>query len=291
MSADDAYHDPATRARRGEYPLSRLQRWEIALLYAPAFRAHLRTLRWQASQAARKMVEFRLSEQPPQQRPVPFFSPQRVRPPSLLDNAELKKQQLKINVNLLLGAKQPLPASAVPNTAAASTAQQQPQQHSVDEVGVDVDSLYARMLGFTEDLITRLPEASDKARAFDLSAKHPDDHTKTRRAPAARVHATRQKKSRPALFAEMGPESAESICSALAAASNNSPVLRPSQQPSRPRKKPTASGSVRRRRARLHHRSSNSSLNNASGAGGGVSSEAAPTELTATMQSLHLKQP
>ncbi|KAJ2618516.1 hypothetical protein H4R22_005516, partial [Coemansia sp. RSA 1290] len=276
MSADDAYHDPATRSRRGEYPLSRLQRWEIALLYAPAFRAHLRTLRWQASQAAHKMVEFRLSGQPPQQRPVPFFSPQRVRPPSLLENAELKKQQLKINVNLLLGAKQPVPTS-VPASAA-------PQQLNVDEVGVDLDSLYARMLGFTEDLVTRLPDSSDKARAVDAAAKHPDD-TKTRRAPAARVHAARHKKSRPALF-EVGPESAESICSALAAASNNSPAVR--AQPSRPRKKPTASGSVRRRRARLHHRSSNSSLN--ASAGAAAASSEAP-ELTATMQSLQLKQP
>ncbi|KAJ2455693.1 hypothetical protein EV183_000540 [Coemansia sp. RSA 2336] len=278
MSADDAYHDPATRSQRGEYPLSRLQRWEIALLYAPAFRAHLRTLRWQAAQAARKMVEFRLSEQPPQQRPVPFFSPQRVRPPSVLDNAELKKQQLKINVNLLLGAKQPVPASTVPAAAAPQ------QQLNVDEVGVDLDSLYARMLGFTEDLVGRLPDSSEKARALEAAAKHPDD-VKTRRAPVARVHATRHKKSRPALF-EVGPESAESICSALAAASNNnSPAVR--AQPSRPRKKPTASGSVRRRRARLHHRSSNSSLN-ASGTSA-VSSEA--PELTATMQSLQLKQP
>ncbi|KAJ2242148.1 hypothetical protein GGH98_005449, partial [Coemansia sp. RSA 454] len=111
MLPDLAYHDPATRARLAEYPLYRLQRWEISLLYSPAFRSHLRQLRRQAWLMARKATEFRLydhtrSEAEPlvQQRPVPHFSPQRVRPPQMLENTEIKKKQLQINVDLLLGS-------------------------------------------------------------------------------------------------------------------------------------------------------------------------------------------
>ncbi|KAJ2770490.1 hypothetical protein IWQ56_002146, partial [Coemansia nantahalensis] len=177
MLPDLAYHDPATRERLSEYPLYRLQRWEITLLYSPAFRGHLRALRRQALLTARKIVEFRLCDQSHKvilsesegtgKRPVPFFSPQKVRPPQLLDNADLKKKQLQINVGLLLGGRCPaalLPSSPKASSSAGSAPASSTAAKSadnalqpIDEVGVNLDSLYARMLGFTEDLAGPLP--------------------------------------------------------------------------------------------------------------------------------------
>ncbi|KAJ2470582.1 hypothetical protein EV174_006090, partial [Coemansia sp. RSA 2320] len=188
---DVAYHDPATRGRLFEYPLYRLQRWEISLLYSPAFRTHLRRLRKQAERMARKLDEFKLCDQARTDislsgtgsRPVPFFSPQRVKPPASLDNQEIKKKQLQINVDLLLGNNRrvakpsvastmpslvsfatdgsaiPSSSSSLPAAAAAlaisavGTEAGKSTCRPVDEVGVDFDSLFARMLGFTEDLV------------------------------------------------------------------------------------------------------------------------------------------
>ncbi|KAJ2354281.1 hypothetical protein GGF43_003290, partial [Coemansia sp. RSA 2618] len=153
---DLAYHDPATRARLAEYPLYRLQRWEITLLYSAAFRGHLRQLRRQAWLMARKATEFRLCDQAraevsaeTQQRPVPHFSPQRVRAPQLLENAEIKKKQLQINMDLLLGGSTSAAAAARMTSArgAAGRHGHPAAQQALDEVGVDIDSLFARMLG------------------------------------------------------------------------------------------------------------------------------------------------
>ncbi|KAJ2909645.1 hypothetical protein GGI21_001673, partial [Coemansia aciculifera] len=183
---DLAYHDPETRHRLSEYPMYRLQRWEIILLYSPVFRSHLRRLRKQAERMARKDGDFRLCDQSrldisqngTGSRPVPFFSPQRVKPPVFLDNQEIKKKQLQINVGLLLGNSRRLPATATsssssassssssssaasaaspPSSSAATTASNAASGNAtslpIDEVGVDIDSLFARMLGFTEDLV------------------------------------------------------------------------------------------------------------------------------------------
>ncbi|KAJ2351575.1 hypothetical protein GGH92_001749, partial [Coemansia sp. RSA 2673] len=177
LMPDMAYHDPETRHRRSEYPTYRLQRWEITLLYSPAFRAHLRRLRKQAERMARKPDEFRLCDQSRADisqsgtgsRPVPFFSPQKVKPPVSLDNQEIKKKQLQINVGLLLGNNRRLAVPATPSSssssatasssssaaaaATANTASDKSASPPIDEVGVDLDSLFARMLGFTEDLV------------------------------------------------------------------------------------------------------------------------------------------
>ncbi|KAJ1903005.1 hypothetical protein LPJ81_003298, partial [Coemansia sp. IMI 209127] len=105
---DLPYHNPATRERLCEYPLYRLQRWEIALLYSPSFQTHLRRLRSQALTMVDEINEFRLCDQSRTEiissrsgnggkRPVPFFSPQKVKAPILFENVELKKRQLQIN--------------------------------------------------------------------------------------------------------------------------------------------------------------------------------------------------
>ncbi|KAJ2864261.1 hypothetical protein GGH94_003039 [Coemansia aciculifera] len=181
LMPDMAYHDPETRHRLSEYPTYRLQRWEITLLYSPAFRAHLRRLRKQAERMARKPDEFRLCDQSRADisqsgtgiRPVPFFSPQKVKPPVSLDNQEIKKKQLQINVGLLLGNNRRLAVPATSSSssssatasssssaaatataiAAASAVSGKSASPPIDEVGVDLDSLFARMLGFTEDLV------------------------------------------------------------------------------------------------------------------------------------------
>ncbi|KAJ2159174.1 hypothetical protein GGF46_003221 [Coemansia sp. RSA 552] len=171
---DQAYHDPATRARLSEYPLYRLQRWEISLLYLSSFRLHLRALRKQASLMTQEIIEFRLEDQSQsataadrnkrkQQRPVPFFSPQKVKPPQLLDNSEIKERQLQINVDLLLGNGKRAAAGPSSMSAGARGAVGRDKSggrsqavHAIDEVGVNIDSLYARMLGFTEDLVEPL---------------------------------------------------------------------------------------------------------------------------------------
>ncbi|KAJ2747675.1 hypothetical protein GGI20_000324 [Coemansia sp. BCRC 34301] len=188
LMPDQAYHDPETRHRLSEYPMYRLQRWEITLLYSSAFRSHLRRLRKQAERVARRADDFRLcdqsrvdiSQQGSGSRPVPFFSPQKVKPPLSFDNQEIKKRQLQINVGLLLGNNRRLAvpvassssssssssvaassssSSAATATAvgaaanAASTAGGKSVSLPIDEVGVDFDSLFARMLGFTEDLV------------------------------------------------------------------------------------------------------------------------------------------
>ncbi|KAJ1812911.1 hypothetical protein LPJ75_003424, partial [Coemansia sp. RSA 2598] len=102
---DLAYHTPETRERLCEYPMYRLQRWEITLLYSPGFRSHLRTLREQAFNTTRKMDEFRLCDQSRNviangsnsRRPIPYFSPQKIKAPVAFDNKEIKKKQLQIN--------------------------------------------------------------------------------------------------------------------------------------------------------------------------------------------------
>ncbi|KAJ2508331.1 hypothetical protein IWW47_000672, partial [Coemansia sp. RSA 2052] len=181
---DLAYHDPETRHRLSEYPMYRLQRWEITLLYSPAFRSHLRRLRKQAERMARKSDDFRLCDQSrvdisqygTGSRPVPFFSPQKVKPPVFLDNQEIKKKQLQINVGLLLGSNRRLavPAASSSSSSSSSAAAAAASASSaeggkgtslpIDEVGVDLDSLFARMLGFTEDLVELPPcVASDEA--------------------------------------------------------------------------------------------------------------------------------
>ncbi|KAJ1857018.1 hypothetical protein LPJ76_002058 [Coemansia sp. RSA 638] len=275
MLPDLAYHDPATRARLAEYPLYRLQRWEISLLYSPAFRSHLRQLRRQAWLMARKATEFRLYDQtrseaeaPAQQRPVPHFSPQRVRAPQMLENTEIKKKQLQINVDLLLGSSS---AAAVGVTARA--AERGPTE-TLDEVGVDVDSLFARMLGFTEDLTER-PVAARGGKANDGTRRS----NKMRRAEFGR--GARRKKTRSGaalLLDELGTESAEAIM-ALAGSSALAGSARHVPPPRSRKKAATASGSVRRRRARLNHRSSSSNLN--------ASDSSA---LTGSLQSLDLEQ-
>ncbi|KAJ2557029.1 hypothetical protein EV175_001602, partial [Coemansia sp. RSA 1933] len=174
---DLPYHDPETREKLGEYPLYRLQRWEIALLYSSSFQTHLYRLRSQASTMVDEINEFRLCDQSRTEiissksknggkRPVPFFSPQKVKAPVLFDNVELKRRQLQINVGLLLGnsTKQNSNASS-PSFRSSGHAERKKLESSngvdnadcvdyrIDEFGVDLDSLYARMLGFTEDLV------------------------------------------------------------------------------------------------------------------------------------------
>ncbi|KAJ1818826.1 hypothetical protein LPJ60_004112 [Coemansia sp. RSA 2675] len=189
---DMAYHDPETRHRLSEYPTYRLQRWEITLLYSPAFRSHLGRLRKQAECMARKPGEFRLCDQSRSDisqsgtgsRPVPFFSPMKVKPPVSLDNLEIKKKQLQINVGLLLGKNRPLAVPATPSSsssapasssssaaaiAAASAASGKSPLPPIDEVGVDLDSLFARMLGFTADL-AELPLCASSDEAASLKA-------------------------------------------------------------------------------------------------------------------------
>ncbi|KAJ1944644.1 hypothetical protein GGF37_002096, partial [Kickxella alabastrina] len=183
MLPDLAYHDPKTRQRLSEYPAYRLQRWEITLLYSPHFHAHLRRLREQALSMTHKSDEFRLCDQTRlaitsggAQRPVPFFSPQKVKPPVALDNKEIKKKQLEINVGLLLGnpskrvdtspSSSSSQASSSSTAASASTSKSPSDGRAktsvraavqINEGGVDIDSLFARMLGFTEDLVVELP--------------------------------------------------------------------------------------------------------------------------------------
>ncbi|KAJ2884798.1 hypothetical protein FB639_001897, partial [Coemansia asiatica] len=178
---DLAYHTPETRQRLCEYPMYRLQRWEITLLYSPVFRTHLRTLREQALDTARKLDEFRLCDQSRNviadgsnsRRPIPYFSPQRIKAPVAFDNNEIKKRQLQINVGLLLGnnSKPSSSSAASSPLSSASEACRDSQKATgsgklsnsftdgalnIDEEGVDMDSLYARMLGFTEDLVDEL---------------------------------------------------------------------------------------------------------------------------------------
>ncbi|KAJ2084240.1 hypothetical protein H4R24_000182 [Coemansia sp. RSA 988] len=183
MLLDLEYHDPPTRELLLEYPMYRLQRWEISLLYSPAFRAHLHALRRQALLMARKIVEFRLCDQSRTvisaeggngasglQRPVPFFSPQKVKPPLLFDNMEIKRKQLQINVGLLLGDKNiagsssssslKIPAAKACVRDAVDKGKAGEAPRLIDEVGVDASSLYARMLGFTEDLSEPSPHVS-----------------------------------------------------------------------------------------------------------------------------------
>ncbi|KAJ2786232.1 hypothetical protein H4R18_000079 [Coemansia javaensis] len=348
---DLAYHDPATRERLGEYPLYRLQRWEISMLYSPAFRAHLRPLRRQALLMARRIVEFRLADPSHKlilaesdgtgQRPVPFFSPQRVRPPQKLENTEIKEKQLQINVGLLLGrnrraASPLLPAStarqAGPSSAAAAAAAAAASDAAgnadggaqpIDEVGINIDSLFARMLGFTEDLVS-LPPASHsgcgkEAAAIDDATDDDDDDEreslgrdgdgKARKAGAhghSKAGSSRRKKPKAALGAsvselfEMAPETAadaaDAICSALA--SEGAAGSRHASTP-RARKKPTAAaGSLRRRRARLQGRASNPSLTGVPASPAAPASSKPPLDaqhgdsaaagLDSTMQSLDL---
>ncbi|KAJ2708780.1 hypothetical protein H4R19_004580 [Coemansia spiralis] len=316
---DLAYHDPATRERLSEYPLYRLQRWEISLLYSPAFRAHLRALRRQALLTARKIVEFRLCDQMHRvissesdgtgKRPVPFFSPQKVRPPQLLDNADLKKKQMQINVGLLLGSRCAAalsPSSSKASSSAAPAPTPGPttaknaahEAHPIDEIGINLDSLYARMLGFTEDLVRPVPpppaagnrsaskgdsvavaEAYLAAGADAATDEEDSEHdARTRKCSAggySKAGSARRKKSRPAatmpgtgLFEDMAPESAadaaEAICSALVGDGCAAPATSRHAPCVRGRKKAVAAtGSVRRRRARLQRRSSASSLTGA----------------------------
>ncbi|KAJ1911527.1 hypothetical protein LPJ71_002914, partial [Coemansia sp. S17] len=92
----------------------------------------------------------------------------KVKPPVSLDNQEIKKKQLQINVGLLLGNNRRLAVPATPSSssssatassssaaaaATANTASDKSASPPIDEVGVDLDSLFARMLGFTEDLV------------------------------------------------------------------------------------------------------------------------------------------
>ncbi|KAJ2718793.1 hypothetical protein GGI07_005583, partial [Coemansia sp. Benny D115] len=195
---DLAYHDPQTRQLLCEYPMYRLQRWEISLLYSASFRAHLQQLREQARDMARKLDEFRLCDQtckvsltgPNTKRPVPFFSPQRVKPPVSLDNKDIKKKQMEINVGLLLGnggskksessgaatgnsssasssgvggASKSSAASAKPKSSGSTHSSAASSASNINEEGVDIDSLYARMLGFTEDLVDGLSQNSSLA--------------------------------------------------------------------------------------------------------------------------------
>ncbi|KAJ2386309.1 hypothetical protein H4S02_003920 [Coemansia sp. RSA 2611] len=255
--ADQAYHDPATRARRGEYPLYRLQRWEIGLLYSGAFRGHVRQLRRQARLMARRLTEFQLRDQEQKevarQRPVPFFSPQRVRPPAAFDGTEIKRKQMQISMGLLLGNRRAAAAGSGPSVAAVGD-----DDPGLDEAGVDLDSLYARMLGFTEDLVAPAAVAAAKsAAAAGGGAKA--------RGAGGRASGGRRKKTR--VLSEAGAEAAEALCSALASGSRVGPAA------GRGRRK-AASGTVRRRRARLQR---------ASSAGAGEASG-----LAASMQTLEL---
>ncbi|KAI9506060.1 hypothetical protein BX070DRAFT_249966 [Coemansia spiralis] len=183
---DLAYHDPETRSRLGEYPLYRLQRWEISLLYSPSFRSHLRCLRGQAEKMAKELDEFKLCDQSrteitgssgANRRPVPFFSPQKVKPPVLFDNAEIKKKQLQINVGLLLGNNGRRSSNSSSSVSGSSSSSQEGRQtafgdeeiiasSNIDEFGVDINSLFARMLGFTEDLIEQ-PIYSNSSKAIN----------------------------------------------------------------------------------------------------------------------------
>ncbi|PIA16544.1 hypothetical protein COEREDRAFT_81207 [Coemansia reversa NRRL 1564] len=194
MLLDLEYHDPSTRELLSEYPLYRLQRWEISLLYSPAFRAHLHTLRRQALLMAQKIVEFRLCDQSRTvisaeggdgatgiQRPVPFFSPQKVKPPLLFDNTEIKRKQLQINVGLLLGNKSTagsssssslkIPATKAHTRDAVGKGKAGETPRLIDEVGVDANSLFARMLGFTEDLSEPSSQASGGDRSTNLETE------------------------------------------------------------------------------------------------------------------------
>ncbi|KAJ2612091.1 hypothetical protein H4S08_002860 [Coemansia sp. RSA 1365] len=194
MLLDLEYHDPKTRELLSEYPLYRLQRWEISLLYSPAFRGHLHTLRRQALLMAQKIVEFRLCDQSRTvisaeggdgatgiQRPVPFFSPQKVKPPLLFDNTEIKRKQLQINVGLLLGNKSTagpsstsspkIPAAKAYTRDAVGKGKAGETPRLIDEVGVDANSLFARMLGFTEDLSEPLSQASGGGSSTNLESK------------------------------------------------------------------------------------------------------------------------
>ncbi|KAJ1727208.1 hypothetical protein LPJ61_004698 [Coemansia biformis] len=333
MLPDLAYHDPATRERLSEYPLYRLQRWEISLLYSPAFRAHLPALRQQALLMARKIVEFKLCDSAHRvissesdgtgQRPVPYFSPQKVQPPLVLDNTDLKKKRLQINVELLLGdrcaaALSPSSSRAPPASASASSSlaaalahgapakgkagAELPAPQPVDEVGININSLFARMLGFTEDLVglPHVPAAagdsgaakSDKAAAVaeplpgdgadvvtdeegGARGHDGDRDTKTRKSGASgysKTGSSRWKKSKPALgtpasglFEDVGPETASEAAEAICSALVSEGGGGSRHAPSsRTRKKPaTASGTVRRRRARLQRRLSASSLTDA----------------------------
>ncbi|KAJ2521514.1 hypothetical protein H4217_001354 [Coemansia sp. RSA 1939] len=173
---DLPYHDPATREKLCEYPLYRLQRWEISLLYSPSFQKHLRRLRSQASMMVDEINDFRLCDQSRTEiissksetggkRPVPFFSPQKIRPPVLFDNVEIKKKQLQINVGLLLGnsTKRNPNSSSRPSGSDSANDNKRLEGSGlddgssvdchIDEFGVDMNSLFARMLGFTEDLV------------------------------------------------------------------------------------------------------------------------------------------
>ncbi|KAJ2380835.1 hypothetical protein GGI05_006171, partial [Coemansia sp. RSA 2603] len=176
---DLAYHDPETRRRLAEYPMYRLQRWEITLLYSPSFRAHLPSLRDQAFDMTCTFDEFTLCDQSRtvianganSKRPVPFFSPQKVKAPAVFDNVEIKKKQLQINVGLLLGNGNKRGSTSSSSSASYTTSptmsgslksssssggNSETFAYEVDEEGVDIDSLYARMLGFTEDLVNEL---------------------------------------------------------------------------------------------------------------------------------------
>ncbi|KAJ1947231.1 hypothetical protein FBU59_001899, partial [Linderina macrospora] len=264
---DLAYHDPSTRRRLSEYPLYRLQRWEISLLYSPSFRAHLRRLRKQAVRMVRKLDTFKLCDQARTpivsrdngQRPVPYLSPQRIRPPVSLDNAEIKKKQLQINVGLLLGNSQN--SSSVASKLASASGKDKDEDHekshSVNDVGIDVDSLFARMLGFTEDMVELPAEqtgdgckaaadtaAADTATADEAEKVSPGGTKKTAQLAVngkcserpGRNSPAKRKKSRPSLSPSMqsakvseiledmtpdaATEAAEAICNALGTTSS-----------------------------------------------------------------------
>ncbi|KAJ2347197.1 hypothetical protein IWW50_005349, partial [Coemansia erecta] len=158
---------------------------------------------------------------------------------------------------------------------------------ALDEVGVDIDSLFARMLGFTEDL-AEPPAAANRGggKAKDEGARCGPKTRKSATGEYGRAGGARRKKTRAgsaaALFdvAELDAESAgaaEAICSALAGGSSAVPGAARHAAGARPRKKAVAaSGSVRRRRARLHHRAP-------TGAAG-------TADLAGPMQSLDLEQ-
>ncbi|ORX67745.1 hypothetical protein DL89DRAFT_294317 [Linderina pennispora] len=304
---DLAYHDPSTRRRLSEYPLYRLQRWEISLLYSPSFRTHLRRLRKQAVRMVRKLDSFRLCDQSRTpiidrdngQRPVPYLSPQRIRPPVSLDNSEIKKKQLQINVGLLLGNNQN--SSSVASKLASASGKDKDEEcekcPAVNDVGIDADSLFARMLGFTEDIVELPAKQADERKPADTAAaedaekegtestKKPSRlavHGKSSERPV-RNSSSKRKKSKPSLspsmrvakvseiLEDMSPdaasEAAEAICNALGTTSSSnaaSAAKHSAASSSRLRKKaaPVASA-ARRRRSRLQHRSSNSSLSSA----------------------------
>ncbi|KAJ2566875.1 hypothetical protein IW140_004738 [Coemansia sp. RSA 1813] len=276
---DLPYHDPATRERLGEYPLYRLQRWEISLLYSPSFQTHLRRLRSRASTMVNEINEFRLCDQSRTEiissknenggkRPVPFFSPQRVKAPVLFDNVELKKKQMQISVGLLFGnstkrnSNSPAPSSGPSDFNDRKKSEGSSfdngglvDHHCIDEFGVDINSLFARMLGFTNDLV-ELPARSNSVSGAGQKGYILDQATmgeeyknvgidskgdkcnmsgskKTHVSGNSKPSSLRRKKSKPnsglplastpsvsKLFEDMSPEAAadaaEAICSALA---------------------------------------------------------------------------